>query len=130
MAEFKYIMNEFWGEDTGRDILMRCLKAADLDVVPETVKVMTPGSLDSRGDLYGEDCIWWSFQLAEGSTLDDVMYYIRAAGIRVKEAGHLTEDEARLDPEGFFEMMGKRWDEMAKKWQEEEDSFLYFDNQE
>lgn len=96
-----FIHNEYWDNRTGRDIVMQAAKAAHGLYTPESIHVYTPNILTERGDEWGECSIWWSVNIptSDDSTMTNTMYAIvdaiRDAGIRVKDAGVMTDEYAR-----------------------------------
>lgn len=115
-----YAELEFWDERTGGEILLGALKAAEPFVIAESIHVFTPSVLKARGVDEGECSLWLSVALAPGATPSDFFTSVRAAGIRVKEAGFVPAEVARAEAEGFWAWMHAEYERMRLEWEAEE----------
>lgn len=88
------IESEYWNGQNGRTVILdQCRAAAGL-IVPESVHVLTPGTLDAVGDDSGECSIVWTVRVKPWTERADVIAAMRSVA-RVKTAGVIPDRLAR-----------------------------------
>ena len=97
-----YIHIEWWNHMTGKEVLMAALKACDYLIIPEAIHVYNPTMLDENGADWGEADLWFSVQVKAPYEMHDVVDAIRNEGIRVKTAGIIDREFARVTMSELF----------------------------
>lgn len=102
-----YIHIEWWNQQTGREVLMDALKGCGNLIIPEAIHVYNPNVLNERGADWGECSVWFSCITKYPYEMYDVVDAIRNEGIRVKEAGIIGNEFARVSMNDLYDEMNR-----------------------